>query len=237
MVEFSETQTNQKEITRAKINLDSALNLLAPELLEMGVYKVTGKVVALAKEPLAPSEELIIDLGDDIDSIALIELNFYFRDGNSKNITINGWQDEGTQHLSGPASVDTFVQRIRKGLEMEKTTADLNDRLEELRTWLSESGLDKDKISEDDVDEARTIFGRAAEILQDHKLSNDQIKQVIRILTKDSRFDGIEISLPGGAPSSNIEYFVGILVGNNINLYLTKDKGLWHILCKEAEKT
>ncbi len=86
---------------------------LEPELLQAGVTSVSTEVEAYAK---GRDPGLRIDIGSGVNSIALIKLIFKYDDGNSKEIFVEGWKNP-EDHLSGAATVDVFVARVRDGLK------------------------------------------------------------------------------------------------------------------------
>ncbi len=104
---------NQAEVKNVvETNLYNALRELEPQILALGIYKVGAETIATAKGAL---EGLEISIKGTINSIDLIGVEFWYRDGRRETKSIVGWQEE-KQYLSGAASVETFKERIKKEL-------------------------------------------------------------------------------------------------------------------------
>ncbi|HCC84599.1 MAG TPA: hypothetical protein DEP87_02865 [Candidatus Pacebacteria bacterium] len=94
-------------------NLLAALRQLETELLQAGVVSVSTEVEGYAK---SVDPGLRINIGSGINSVALIKLIFKYGDGKSKEIFVEGWKNSG-DHLSGAATVESFVTRVRDRLK------------------------------------------------------------------------------------------------------------------------
>jgi len=104
---------NKSEAVReVETNLYNALRELEPQLLAMGIYKVGAETIATAKAPL---EGLEISIRGTIDSIDVIGVDFWYKDGRTKTVSIDGWAEEGN-HVSGAATQEAFKERIEKEL-------------------------------------------------------------------------------------------------------------------------
>jgi len=107
-------------------NLRSALEQLKPKLEAMGVVRIIGGAEAYAKG-ISPGLQIILD--DSINSIALIKLEVQYKDGHTDEIFIEAWNDP-QNHLSGAATSEVFVQRIKDALKIqnsEQTSPDAQD--------------------------------------------------------------------------------------------------------------
>lgn len=96
-------------------NLRLALEQLKPKLEAMGIVLITGETAAYAKT-VSPGLQII--LGDSIVSISLINLKVQYKDGRTDEIFINAWNDP-QNHLSGAATPEVFVQRIKYALKIQ----------------------------------------------------------------------------------------------------------------------
>lgn len=81
----------------------------------MGVVRIIGGAEAYAKGIL-PGLQIILD--DSINSIALIKLELQYNDGRTDEIFIEAW-NESQNHLSGAATPEVFVQRIKDALKIQ----------------------------------------------------------------------------------------------------------------------
>lgn len=158
-------------------HLKTALLSMSAELLALGIWKVSTKVVASAKglDITTQSDEseqkpfkfkLELDIQEDITERDAIRLTFYYQNGTHKEITVVGFEvsDPATTSLT-PATAETFSQLIREALNMPEASGEPTG-LKKLRHLIDSFNQGLDRVPQEEIaaaiqllEEARSIIG------------------------------------------------------------------------------
>lgn len=193
MTQPAEHSPQEHEKTLARENLKKALEELSPELINMGVYRVTGEVGAFAKD-LAKEGVLEINLDPEINDIALIKLTFSYQGKADREIFINGWRDD-KNHLSGPATKEIFVSRIRRelGMDASEDEGGGNTVMDELQALADSFQKEDDVLPPEYITDVKVFLLDSAEKFRGTKMNDRRIEVVLEMMASVYPLKGAKI--------------------------------------------